>query len=76
MPQIRDILVHVCVQTAGKKRKCSRKPSKHSIIMGEECLVIKGGPYNAEKSYCRICAQDILSAADDKLAEFRGLLNL
>jgi len=76
MPKIRDILVHACVETAGKKRKCARKPSEHSIAKGEPCLVIKGGPYNAAKSYCRVCAKDILGAAEGRVSEFRLSLNL
>lgn len=71
MPKTREILGHVSVQIAGKKRKCARNPSKHSISKGQPCLVIKGGTYNAEKSYCGECAADILDLADEQLKQLR-----
>lgn len=71
MPKTREILGHVSVQIAGKKRKCTRNPGKHSIPKGEPCLVIKGGTYNAEKSYCRECAADILELAEKQLEQFK-----
>ena len=74
MPKIRDIVGHVCVETAGKKRKCARIPGEHSIAKGQPCLVIKGGPYDAEKSYCHICAQAILSSAEKRLVDFHQSL--
>ena len=76
MPQIRDILGHVSVEAAGKKRKCTRKPGEHSISKGEPCLVIKGGPYNAPQSYCCLCAVAILDKADISLSGIRQDLGL
>ncbi len=76
MPKVRDLLSHVSVETAGKKRKCARKPNEHAIAKGENCLVIKGGPYNAGKSYCHICANEILEAAEHKISIIRNDLSL
>jgi hypothetical protein len=76
MPQIRDILGHVYVEIAPGKRKCRRKRGEHSISKGEACLVIKGGPYNAPQSYCRLCASDILDSADGRLTDIRKGLSL
>lgn len=76
MSKVRDILVHACVEVAGRKRKCSRKPTKHSIVKGESCLVLKGGTYNAGKSYCSVCAQEILDVANGRMAELRGELGI
>lgn len=69
MPKIRDMLVHVQVETAERRRKCHRNPKKHSIAKGEDCLVISDGPYNASKNYCKICAAEILSHAEKKINE-------
>lgn len=74
MPKIREVLGHVSVQTAGRKRKCTRKPAAHSIAKGDECLVIRGGPYNAEQSYCGECAEPILATAEQHIAQLRSKL--
>lgn len=74
MPKIREILGHVSIQTAARKRKCTRKPDKHAIAKGESCLVIKGGTYNAEQSYCGECASAILDKAEQDLSHLRSLL--
>jgi hypothetical protein len=71
MPAIRNILGHVSVETAEKKRKCHRKPGKHSIPKGESCLVVRGGPYNSPKNYCHECAPEILDKAQASLTKLR-----
>jgi hypothetical protein len=76
MPQVRDLLAHAKVETAGHKRKCHRKPGKHSIPMGCSCLVITDGPYNAGKNYCPACAAEILSTATKKLNDIKSALGL
>ena len=68
MPQIRDVLVHVCVETAKGRRKCYRN-KKHSIQKNEQCLVVKTGSIGSKHNYCRECAQKILDRAGDRLAE-------
>jgi hypothetical protein len=74
MPKVRDILIHVDVETAAAKRKCHHKPKKHSIAKGEPCLVVRGGPYNASKNYCRQCASEILRHLDDRVREILNSL--
>ena len=71
MPKVRDILVHVCVQTAERRRKCHRN-QEHSIPRGERCLVVRTGPTNSKYNYCRQCAQEILDLAEKRLAEVKG----
>ena len=75
MPKIRDVLIHMNVDVADRKRKCHRSP-KHSISKGETCLVIHGGPYNAGKNYCADCAAPILANAEKKLQLARKDLEL
>ena len=73
MPAVRSVLGHVSVETAEKKRKCHRK-AKHSVPKGETCLVVRGGPYNSSKNYCKECAPEILNKAEaDLLALRKGL---
>lgn len=69
MHQIKDIIIHVSVEVAGRTRKCHHSRGKHSISKGEPCLVIKGGSYNAARNYCRECAEPILKKAELRLAE-------
>lgn len=75
MPKVRDILVHVSVETAERRRKCHRN-RKHSIQQGDGCLVIKGGAFNSKRNYCQQCAAEILGRARKRLAEFNGGLRL
>lgn len=74
MPKVRDLLVHVDVEVAERKRKCHRKSSQHAILKGEPCLVVKGGPYNAGKNYCRVCAGEILRTLDRRVTAIRNAL--
>jgi hypothetical protein len=69
MAAVRDILVHVEVQTASGKRKCHHKPKQHSIVKNQKCLAIhdKDG---GRKNYCSVCAMEILSRANQTLAAF------
>jgi hypothetical protein len=66
MPAIRDILKHVSVEKAARKRRC-RRDDKRSITKGEQCLVIKTGPTNDPYSYSREHAKAILDRAWAKL---------
>ena len=74
MAKIREVLIHVSVETASGRRKCARKPGVHSIAKGESCLVVKGGEYNAPKSYCRECAAPILDKAERQLSDMKSEL--
>lgn len=74
MPKIRDILGHVSVETAQRKRCCQR--SSQPIVMGESCLVIKTGPMNSPQSYKTESAKQILDRAWAKLRGLYVGLNL
>jgi hypothetical protein len=69
MAAVRDILIHVEVQTASGKRKCHHKPQQHAIKKDQRCLAIhdKDG---GRKNYCPECAMDILNRAEKTLASF------
>lgn len=71
MAQTRDILGKVSIETADRKRRCHHKPS-HSIVAGEQCLVVKGALPNERKNYCHLCAVDILKKATGRLEELRS----
>jgi len=75
MPKLRDVLTHVEVETASRKRKCHHS-NKHSIPQGDECLVVHGGAYNSGKNYCIECAEKMLDLADKRFAEIRNQLGL
>ncbi len=66
----RDILKHVVVETAKKRRKCYRDKN-HEVLAGQRCLVIKEASFGGSKNYCCPCAIEILSAADVKQAALR-----
>jgi hypothetical protein len=65
MPAVKDILRHVRVEQAQRKRKCNRHPSKHVISKGELCLVVQNG--QDEPNYCLPCADEILALAQRNL---------
>ena len=73
MPRVRDILVHVSVEIAKKRRKCHRSGGKHCVLAGESCLVVKEGLNR--KNYCRACAAKIIERANSRLAELQRTLN-
>ena len=75
MPKVRDILVHVCVETAARRRKCYRN-GKHSIAKGEQCLVVKTGSTNSKYNYCQQCAKDILDLAERRMAGIADAMGL
>lgn len=62
----RDVLKHLCVEIAERRRKCDRD-AKHAILRGEKCLVIsQSGSFGGSKNYCVQCGQPILAAAGAK----------
>ena len=75
MPKIRDILVHVSVETARGKRHCHRTRAR-TIEKGELCLVVKTGPMNAPYSYSAENAKQMLDDAWKKLQSLYKDLNL
>lgn len=68
MGPIRRILGHVSVETAKKKRHCSRNKNEHIITMGQVCLVIAEPSYQGSKNYCCTCAKEILKRASQDLS--------
>jgi hypothetical protein len=74
MPKVKQVLKHVGVETAQRKRKCYWKPTKHVIAAGDDCLVISEA--GTKRNYCPECAEPILDAAEDDLDRLRVELNL
>ena len=68
MPAVKDVMRHVTIEVAGKKRKCYRQPNKHLIVKGESCLVVTDGPQD-RSTYCVTCAVEILQLAQSRLAD-------
>jgi hypothetical protein len=66
MPAVKDVMRHITIEVAGKKRKCYRQPSKHVIAKGERCLVVADGPQD-RSTYCVTCACEILRLAQVRL---------
>ena len=75
MAAVRHVLKHVAVEQAKRRRKCHRKPGKHSIAQGESCLVIKDEATMGSKNYCLKCATEILDLAGEDLDKLRADLN-
>lgn len=76
MPKIREVLVHVSVETAERRRICHRNRTSHSIAKGESCLVIREVASSGSKNYCRVCAAPILEQAAQDLVDLRAALCL
>ena len=76
MPKVREILGHVSVETAERRRACHRNRGSHAIAKGEACLVIREPASSGSKNYCRICAAPILEQAARDLADLRAALGL
>jgi hypothetical protein len=74
MAKTRDIVTHVSVEVAERKRICHHKPKEHSISGGESCLVIKDSATLGRKNYCTLCAPAILAKAKARIAEFEHQL--
>jgi hypothetical protein len=70
MPKVRQVLKHVSVETAQRKRKCHRT-STHAIPKGAICLVIKDEASGGSKNYCTECAEPILKNVEEDLARLR-----
>ena len=75
MPKVRDILVHVKVETAQRQRRC-RRDAKRKIPKGEQCLVVSSGQPRTVYSYSREYAKQMLDHAAKKIAELYAAMNL
>ena len=76
MPKVREVLGHVSVETAERRRVCHRNRGSHAIAKGEACLVIREPASSGSRNYCRVCAEPILAQAAQDLAELRAALDL
>lgn len=76
MAKVREILGHVEVQTAERRRICHRNREAHVISKGDACLVIREAGSNGRKNYCRECAEDIIERARRDLGELRAALGM
>lgn len=82
MSNLKDLLIHVLIETAKAKRKCKgrrRHPiSKRIIQKGDKCLRVKTGRLSSSV-YCRECSYIMLAEAKEKteslLSEFDGATN-
>jgi hypothetical protein len=73
MPKVRDIICHVSVEIASRKRICHRNRKDHTIHGGQACLVVReesGG----KRNYCAVCAKEIVACARRRLSECEGQL--
>jgi len=68
MPKIRDIICHVSVEVASRKRICHRNRRDHTIHGGQACLVVRDDS-GGKKNYCAACASDIVASARRRLSE-------
>ncbi len=66
MAQTRNVLSHVSIGTAVRKRKC-HGTKKHKIQAGETHLLVRESHSLGSKNYCKECAQEILKLAGNKL---------
>jgi hypothetical protein len=73
VPAVKNVLKHVRVEQAKRKRRCGRNPTKHPIKAGEHCLVVQNG--QDTPNYCLACAGEILSLAQTILDELKNSLN-
>lgn len=73
MAKVKDILIHVIVETAVRQRKCHRT-QKHRVSAGTSCMVIKDGL--SRRNYCCECARDILGLASSRLTTIREQLGI
>lgn len=74
MPKVREVLGHVCVETASGKRKCHRNDA-HAIPRGAQHLAIYEATSGGRKNYCPECARPILERAFVDLQSLVAQLN-
>jgi hypothetical protein len=78
MPKVKAVLGHLSVETAQRKRNCSRHKSgkaAHPIVKDEACLVVKGSE-GSKQNYCQESAEEILDLAENDLAALRKSLGI
>lgn len=78
MPTVKAVLGHVSVETAQRKRNCSRHKSgkaAHPIVKDEACLVVKDSD-GSKRNYCQESAEEILGQAESDLVTLRKALGI
>jgi len=76
MAKVRQVLKHVSVETALRKRICHRDRRGHEIAKGTQCLVIKDESSSSSRNYCPGCAEPILDKAQEHLDQLKARLEL
>lgn len=76
MAKVRQVLKHVAVEVAARKRICHRAAGKHFVPAGGACLVIKEGAQMGKKNYCVDCARAIVEQAQADLNEIKEGLGI
>ena len=66
MAAVRDIISHIEIETATRKRICHHNRKDHNITAGEKCLVISEQS-GSSKNYCYSYGVAILTKARHKL---------
>ena len=74
MSKVRQILNHVDVETAIRRRTCHHNRQKHSVPKDTRCLTIKDQASGGSKNYCPTCASEILDQAERDLKSLRRRL--
>lgn len=78
MPKVKSVLGHVVVETAKRRRTCSRHRSgkaAHPIMKDEVCLVVRDAD-GSKHNYCLESADEILEAAAADLGLLRTALGI
>lgn len=68
MAIIRNILRHVMLETAERKRRCHHKGT-HRITKGMVCLVVVD-ERGSKRNYCAVCAKPMLEQATSNLRAY------
>jgi hypothetical protein len=66
MAAVRDIIGHVEVEIAVRKRICHHHRNKHSVAAGQRCLAVHESD-GGRKNYCLSCGLEIITKAQAKL---------
>lgn len=74
MAKVRQVLGHVSVEVAQRRRVCHRNRRQHSIAKDVACLVVRDPATGNSKNYCFRCAEAILDRAEDDLEALRAEL--
>lgn len=74
MPKSRNVLKHVTVEQAARRRDCGASRGMHHISKGELCIVVRGAMRNDKRSYCFACGTAILDRAALELQQLRDQL--